>query len=235
MNPENNFLYLIWKDPQSRRNYTIGKLSRGDKFFFEYCDEFAEAEKHGWSRLEVFPENRRYESETLFSVFSSRLPDRKRRDIDKILKKYGLESFDEYDLLRKSGARLPIDTYSFIDPIFPDEETIDREFYVMGVRHHAACQGNDCALLSESLRIGDRLTLKRDPDNPHDPNAIRIYTAQKELLGYVPRYYTAAILERLDKGLSYDCRVSDINQALDCAECVKVRLQMPKKDASESD
>ena len=52
----------------------------------------------------------------LFPVFASRLPDRKREDIDKILQKYGLKEFDEYELLKKSGARLPIDNLEFIVP-----------------------------------------------------------------------------------------------------------------------
>ena len=30
-----NYLLLIWKDPSSRRNSTVGKLTRSDKFYFE--------------------------------------------------------------------------------------------------------------------------------------------------------------------------------------------------------
>ncbi len=85
----------------------------------------------------MFLEEKVYESDVLFPVFASRLPDRKRRDINKILEKYGLVEFDEFELLRKSEARLPIDTYSFIDPIFSADETVEREFFVMGVRHHS--------------------------------------------------------------------------------------------------
>ena len=39
-------------------------------------------------RKVFYPEERVYESDVLFPVFASRLPDRKRRDIDKILEKW---------------------------------------------------------------------------------------------------------------------------------------------------
>lgn len=35
-----------------------------------------------------------YKSEKLFPVFASRLPDRKRKDIGRILEKYGLDEYD---------------------------------------------------------------------------------------------------------------------------------------------
>ena len=34
--------------------------------------------------------------------------------MDKILEKYGLAQYDGYELLRKNGGRLPIDTYEFV-------------------------------------------------------------------------------------------------------------------------
>ena len=58
----------------------------------------------------------------LFPVFWSRLPDRKRRGIEKILEKYGLDEYDDYKLLKRSGARLPIDNLEFIDPILSEED-----------------------------------------------------------------------------------------------------------------
>ena len=224
----NRYLYLIWKDPQTRRNFIIGKLCRSNKYTFEYCEEFGQAETYGWSKFDVFPIEQQYESETLFPVFASRLPDKSRRDIEKILKKYGLDQYDEFELLRKSGARLPIDGYSFIDPIFPDAETIEKDFYVMGIRHNAPCEGKNCSLLPQ-VRIDDELKLERESNNPYDSNAICIKTLTNEMLGYVPRYYSLAITDRLEKGMSYSCKIVEINYDFDCSECIKVRLTMPSK------
>lgn len=221
-----DFLYLIWKDPQTRRNFTVGRLVRGEKYQFEYCEEYTLAEQYGWRKLDAFPEEKVYESATLFPVFASRLPDPKRRDIQNILKKYELTSYDEYELLRKSSARLPIDTYEFIDPIFPEDESIQRDFFIMGIRHSTPCHGDDCGLLP-LIAIGDFLVLRPEPENTNDPMAICVETQNGEKLGYVPRYYNRGILERLSKCLSYSCRVLEINLSKNCSECVKVRFNIP--------
>lgn len=227
---KDKFLYLIWRDPVSRRNYTVGKLTRGSNYKFEYCEEDGKAvAEAGWQPLEAFPEGKVYESEILFPVFSSRIPDRKRRDIQKILDKYGLKEFDEFELLRKSGARLPIDTYEFIDPIFESDKVIEREFYIMGVRHHADCDGKNCSL-RPNLELGEDLFFEPEPDNENDSFAIKILTENDILLGYVPRYYNKAILGRLSKGVSYSCKVIELSQEQSCSECIKVRLNMPKID-----
>lgn len=223
---QNNFLYLIWKDPETRRNFTIGKLTRDSKYKFEYCEDAGAAEESGWKLLGTFPDYQTYESANLFPVFASRLPDKKRRDIKKVLEKYGLKEFDEFELLRRSGARLPIDTYEFVDPIFAEDEVIERDFYIMGIRHHAACNGTDCALLP-TLKPGDLLVLEAEPENEYDRFAIRALTQTGEHLGYIPRYYNKAILTRIEKGTSYSCQVLEVTPAQSCSECVKVRLNMP--------
>lgn len=223
------FLYLIWKDPQTRRNFTVGKLTRGNGYRFEYCEENEQAREFGWQGVPAFPDSDVvYSNEELFPAFSSRLPDPKRRDINEILKKYELEVYDEYELLRKSGARLPIDTYEFIDPIFPEDMTIQRDFYVMGIRHKASCRGEDCSALP-TVQVGDLLVFCQEPDNENDPMAIRILTASGDHIGYVPRYFNHSILERLSKGNSYSCRVLEVNQDSNCSECVKVRLNIPSE------
>ncbi len=223
-----SYLLLIWKDPLSRRNFIVGKLCKGQKYTFEYYGEYGKAQNHGWTKLDAFPEEILYESETLFPVFLSRLPDKKRRDIGKILEKYNLNEFDEFELLSKSEGRLPIDTYSFINPIFPGNQTVQRDFYIMGVRYYAPCKGSDCTLFTD-LKLDEDLFFEAEPENQHDANAIKIVTSKQQLLGYVPRYYNLAILEYLHMGISYSCKVININTSLDCSECVKVRLNIPKQ------
>lgn len=226
MKQNNDYLYLIWKDPQTRKNFTVGKLTRGVTFTFQYIAEASEAETFGWKKLDAFPDDQVYENDTIFPVFSSRLPDRKRRDLDKILQKYGLEEFDEFELLKKSGARLPIDTYEFIDPIRPEDESVQRDFYVMGTRHSTPCNGECCDLLP-AVTVGDRLTLQKEPDNLHDPFAIRVMTQNGDLLGYVPRYYNKEIGARIESGMSYCCKTLEVNIGYNCSECIKVHLNMP--------
>lgn len=227
MVPKSNYLLLIWKDPETRRNYTVGKLTRGDCFTFQYYGEAENAEEAGWKLLGAFPTYQEYRSNTMFPVFSSRLPDKKRRDIQNILEKYGLMEYDEFELLRRSGARLPIDTYEFIDPISPDDKEVTREFYITGIRYHSACQGSDCGALP-GVKVGDMLLLEEEPENAYDPMAIRVLTQEKDVLGYVPRYYNKAILARLHDGMGYSCKITEVNANMrNCSECLKARLTMP--------
>ena len=228
-----DFLYLIWKDPRTRRNFTIGKLSREDSYYtFKYEHDSIRAEEYGWQKLSAFPDDKKlYRSKTMFPVFSSRLPDRRRKGIEKILEKYGLTEFDKYELLKKSGARLPIDTYEFIDPIFPEDETVQRDFYVMGIRHYASCNGENCSNFT-NIEIGNSLFFEEEPNNEYDPLAIRIINKNGEHLGYVPRYYNEEIVNRLHKGMTYSCTVIEVNlNASDnCSECIKVQLVMPNPE-----
>lgn len=57
------------------------------------------------------------------------------------------------------------------------------------------------------IRIGDRLSLAREPGNRHDRNAVRVeWNGQK--LGYVPRAENRAVAQALDTGEQLEARVS---------------------------
>lgn len=222
------FLYLVWKDPKNRRNYIVGKLTKEDSYHFEYCGDWKQAKEAGWEYLKSFPEEKEYESPVLFAAFASRLPDPKRKGIEAILKKYGLAEYDGYELLRKSTGRLPIDTYEFIDPIFPEDQTIIREFYVVGIRHNSTCEGIECNRLPK-IEVGDELVLVPEPENEYDRYAIKVHTKHGEMLGYVPRYYSEGVSERLSHGMTYVCEIVEIDQTRACESCLKVRLRIPRE------
>ena len=54
--------------------------------------------------------------------------------------------------------------------------------------------------LEPFLKPGDRLELVRIPDNPSDPNAIKIYTRDRVKLGYVPRKENHILARLMDAG-----------------------------------
>lgn len=222
-----DFLYLIWQDPLTRRNYIVGKLSKNKRYSFEYCGEYVEARQAGWNYIKSFPERKVYNSDTLFTAFSSRLPDRKRKDILSVLKKYGLSEYDGFELLKKSGGRLPIDSYEFIEPIDPEGKNIDKDFYVAGVRHVAECAGIECSNFPE-LKKDMQLLLLPEPDNQYDKNAVLVGISPKKLIGYVPRYYSEAVASFLKAGGLYRCVVLKKTDEKDCHDCVKVNLSMSR-------
>lgn len=228
-NKKQDFLYIVWKNPASRRNYIVGQLSFSNVYHFCYSNEYQDALKSGWKGLEAFPNYKiDYESKELFPIFASRLPDPKRRDIKEILEKYEMTEYNPYELLKRNGGRLPIDNYEFICPIYKNEKTqkIQLEFFVMGVRHLVGCDGKNCTKLLD-LTADTQLYLNPEPQNKYDRYAIQIVTKDKKLLGYVPRYYSEQIFNILISGTSYFCKVIEVNGEGVCAECIKVRLKIP--------
>jgi hypothetical protein len=70
-----------------------------------------------------------------------------------------------------------------------------------GFRYHAAAE------VWRELRVGDRLELEREPENPHDANAVKVLWRGRTL-GYVPRRENAAIAWGLDRGTPLRGRIS---------------------------
>jgi hypothetical protein len=70
-----------------------------------------------------------------------------------------------------------------------------------GFRYHQAPE------VWRGMRVGDRLTLEREPDNVHDAQAISVQWRGHKL-GYVPRAQNAALAWALDRGENLDARVS---------------------------
>lgn len=223
-----DYLYLIWKCASNRRQYIVGQLTKNGQYEFQYCEEIEEALKVGFTPLVSFEElDVVYKSEKLFPVFASRLPDRKRKDINKILKKYGLEEYDSYQLLKKSGAKLPIDNLQFIDPILNYENSFEKLFYVAGARHYLGCDGNQCENAVQVTR-GDEVFLEHEFDNPHDENAIRVVNEQQDLLGYVPRYYSRAFVKFIEEDRVEECHVANVAKENCCDECIGVVIKISK-------
>jgi hypothetical protein len=70
-----------------------------------------------------------------------------------------------------------------------------------GFRYHAAAE------VWSELRVGDRLELVRERDNPHDANAVSVAWRGRKL-GYVPRHENAALAWGLDHGAALAARIS---------------------------
>lgn len=229
-----DYLYLIWKSPKSRTQYTVGKLARNGRYEFSYVQQQVEqAQTDGYTPIICFPDvTKTYYSDQLFPVFAARLPDPKRKDIDRILQKYGLTHYDAYDLLKASGTRLPIDTYEFIDPLLEDiTQPVCRRFLLAGSRHYLGCDGVCC---DNAIKVerGEAVRLQPEPDNPSDPFAIQVYNQEGHMLGYIPRYYNESVCQHLLAGSEIHCHVCEVEQVKDgCRECIHLELNIqPKKN-----
>ena len=57
---------------------------------------------------------------------------------------------------------------------------------------------------------GDRVCLLREPNNPHDSNAIKVNLQTGETLGYLTKEYAAVLAAQIDAGVCVDAQISRI-------------------------
>ena len=78
----------------------------------------------------------------------------------------------------------------------------------------AGSQYHALATVVAQIRVGDTLTLTREPGNRHDRNAVRV-DWRDQPLGYVPRRENRALAQALDAGERLEARVSALRDDAD--------------------
>ena len=63
--------------------------------------------------------------------------------------------------------------------------------------------------IGSSLHEGDKLVFYREPDNPHDPQAIRIETIHEKKIGYIPQQDNVVFSRLMDAGKLLFGKVTD--------------------------
>lgn len=215
-----DYIYLVWQNPKTRSKTVVGLLKRNGKFEFKYTNAAKQAQKEGFKLLLAFPKiDKKYTNENMFPVFSSRIPSKNRVDIDEILKRYNMAEYNEFELLKRSGAKTPLDTLEFIDPIVNlKEPNLVRDFFIAGTRYHCIREYHN------DINIGDEVILYPDEKNEFDRYAIKMLIKDK-FVGFVPKYYSKEISLFLKQKRKYSCKIINKNNNYDnCDECIRVRL-----------
>ena len=99
-----------------------------------------------------------------------------------------IDNGDLIEYLMKTGSGLDLPK-----PFERDIYLFDT--YVAGTTHIKGIEK-----IGESLKNDDRLVFYREPENEHDPQAIRIETLEKEKIGYVPRQDNVVFSRLMDAG-----------------------------------
>lgn len=66
--------------------------------------------------------------------------------------------------------------------------------------------------LWDEMKVGDVLTLVREPDNPHDANAVRVEW-NGHRLGYIPQRENADVARQMDRGAPVKARIVKLTDA----------------------
>jgi hypothetical protein len=79
---------------------------------------------------------------------------------------------------------------------------------VAGFQHHAG------PALFAFMGVGDALTLAREPDNPYDPRAVRVYWRGAQI-GYAPRMDNVDLARFMDRGVRVEGRILHLQKSRD--------------------
>jgi hypothetical protein len=90
--------------------------------------------------------------------------------------------------------------------------------FIAGYQYHVGPS------LKEGLRVGEPLTLVREPENPHDPLAVRL-DWQGHKLGYLPRNENAEIARLLDAGEALVASIAGIVREAEPWERMRVGVE----------
>ncbi|MHB1085377.1 MAG: HIRAN domain-containing protein [Thiobacillus sp.] len=90
----------------------------------------------------------------------------------------------------------------------------------------AGFQYHDGKTLWPHMKVGDFLTLVREPDNLHDAKAVRVEW-QGHKIGYVPRRENAAVARFMDGGQVLAARISRLAEVRDPWSRVRFEILIP--------
>lgn len=91
---------------------------------------------------------------------------------------------------------------------------------VAGFQHYAG------AALFPLMRQGDVLVLSREPDNPHDPRAVRVFWHGVQI-GYAPRLDNADLARIMDRGVGVEGRILHLQISRDPWKRVLMEIVIP--------
>ena len=93
-----------------------------------------------------------------------------------------------------------------------------------GFQYHAG------KTLWRQMRVGNALTLIREPDNRHDARAVRVEW-QGHKIGYVPRRENADVARFMDGGQKLEARISRLAEVRDPWSRVRFEVLIPVQPA----
>jgi len=193
-----HLLYVAWRDPESRAWFPVGKVEfDGEMYSFCYTQgvEHAKATRNFPGLPQFVDPYRVYHSFELFPFLHNRVISRKRGDYAEHLLRMGFEpgelshSVHAFDVLERSNGRRLTDRFEVFAPPQIKDGVATFVFFTRGLRFRPT----DVQKRWEQEAPHKPFLAKRDTKNPFDENAVMLYSADATPMGYLPRYYSAAV------------------------------------------
>lgn len=216
---EPNRLWLVWRPGPSvavRSRRMVAEIvkapgeANATLRYLNGTPDYEHAKDEGFKGYPAFDATQHEHSTGVLDSFLRRLPPRKRDDFGKYLRQHRLPVVDKVPdmaLLGYTNAKLPSDSFELYPDLVDAKPPLELVIEVAGFRH----QGS---ITTDSIYIGDPVTLKAEPDNAHDPSAVMIFHSGAKV-GYLPRAHAPAFLSWMRKGFSVNATIESINGKVD--------------------
>lgn len=199
-------IYLIWRRGRSERRIKVGRILRNqtEGVRFMYLPEgVKEAVEKGFKMYPDFPDPNKMYQNNVLEIFSQRLNNTERSDIQKYYDYWEISpemKNDKYYVLAQTQGLLPTDTFEFLAEYYP----------VKGLRFTSEiCGLTKKQLPSGTLKEGDMLQWKLEPSNPYDRYAVKLYKDGKEL-GYVKAIHSKVFHD--SKYKNFEVKVKSVEE-----------------------
>lgn len=207
---EPNRLLLSWQTSSERLRMLVAELIRNDNnadlVYLKNSEEFSKAQSLEFEDYPGFAIEKEIHKNVLTS-FMKRLPPRSRGDFSRFLDSLRIKSdaeVSDFALLGYSGAKLPDDDFTIIHPFKNASPPFELMLFVQGYRYYKDQLPSNA--LSQDMQAG----FEAEPDNPKDPEAIKIIINDVKV-GYVNRGLTGSFHEWMQAGLAISAYVERIN------------------------
>lgn len=193
-------LLVVWQNPSTRRFVPVAELSQlsDGTFAFRYLPEASDA--RDFFALAEYPDlGKTYVSEALPAFFANRVMSSGRYNYEQYLGWLGLEDLDPkavpMEVLARTGGGRATDTFHIVDRPLRGESTFESRFFVSGIRYVQSAPED-----LDDVVAGDRLALRRQPENESNPKAVIVDVENGRQVGWVPDWLCAEVTDMLDQG-----------------------------------
>lgn len=203
---------VVWQDTRSRAFVHVGWLRfDGRRHTFSYTDEARQSP--GFEPFPSFPDlDKTYESTELFAFFADRTAtaSASAEAHAEVLEALGFakQGATPVELLARSPGS-PHDLIQVVpEPVEASDGSLSRIFLVSGARH-VDDQLATSALI-EDLHPGESLSLRPEPDNEYNPNALQV-VARGRPVGWIPDYLADEVGAVVESGRRWNLSVLRAN------------------------
>lgn len=178
-------IYLSWRKGNGSRRHIVGLLQRtaNGNFTFSY-DELGveQAKQEGFAHYTEFPDTTQSYNGSVLDIFAQRLIKSERPDIQSFYDFWEIEpqfKEDKFYLLGHTQGLLPTDNFEFL----ADYNLVEGVHFLTeltGLSHYQLPPG--------TLKGGDELRYETDGKNEHDPEAVKVFSNEREI-GYIKKIH----------------------------------------------